>query len=452
MFILLYIVGAGLMPSTANAITAPYRSGSVDNIKWEVRFNHLTSTGPSLVCNLPGKKAGAHCDGSETREAAKASGTEDRLIEIMNLPEIKSVKLAYYSFSNSRIRNALCEAAKNKNLHIRIYIDSSPENIGSVTELESCSSNVSIQPVGMGYGQYIQHMKIFLASELEDPVPLSELSGSLAKSAAKTKAYVVSSSGNMSGYGTSLHFDNWLFFETDYAENIIQQNVCALRSMDGQSTTFDSRKQFAKNYADCRKDIDGAERSDLRFYAVPHGSKHGFQNPEPYREYEYMIRQAKYEVLVAIHRLTTENMYKPWLNAIKRNVPVSVIFDDDTLRRGKQNAQPFHDVGMEDVRSERALRKAGAKITYMESGAEVRPHLFHSKFVVVDPGQKTAALFQGAGNFTSTAMNIFGDGNFEQYYVIRIPELVQAYADGWKDYRSLSTKLSDHPVANYKDL
>jgi hypothetical protein len=447
LFAVLLVFNISALATQADAASAPFRSGTTGNIKWEVRFNHLGPNGPTLVCQHPGEKAGAHCDGSEVKEAAANSGIEDRLIEIMNLPEIRSVSLAYYSFSNSRVKNALCDAAKNKNLHIRVYIDASPENVGSVQDLETCSPNVVIQPVGLGFGKYIQHMKIFLATTFEDPVPLADLSGNQAKSAAHSKAYVVSSSGNMSSYGTSLHFDNWIFYETEFSENIIQQNLCALRSMDGQSSTQDTRDLFSSKFEKCRKNIASKERSDIRFYAVPHG----FKNPQAYQAYEYAINGAKSEVMVAIHRLTTASMYRPWISAIKRKVRVSVIFDDDTLRRGKVGGQPFFDVGMDDVKSERTLRSAGAKITYMETGAEVRPHLFHSKFVVVDPGLKTGALFQGAGNFTSTALNIYGDGNFEQFYVIRVPEIVQAYADGWKAYRSLSTKLEDHPVGNNPD-
>lgn len=441
------VIVSNLFVAGAHAASPAYREGQVDNIKWEVRFNHLSPSGPANVCQVEDRKPGAFCDGSETREAARVSGVEDRLIEIMNLPEIRSVSLAYYSFSNSRIKRALCEAAQKKDLHIRIYIDGSPENVSSVEELKSCSANVVIIPVGLGFGRYIQHMKIFFASEMEDPRPLAQLSASEAKRYANSKAFAVSSSGNMSSYGTSLHFDNWLFFESDFAENVIQQNLCALRSMDDQSTTTDTRDKYANTYAKCRKAIADAERRDVQFYAVPHG----FQNPEPYRGYEDMIRAARTELKVAIHRLTTPQMYRPWISAKNRGVDVSVILDDDTLRVGKEDGGAAHDVGDADVRSDRALRKANVDVTYMESGAEVRAHLFHSKFVVVDPGQKTGAVFQGAGNFTSTAMNINGNGNFEQYYVLRVPEIVQAYADGWEDYRSLSTRLKDHPVGNNPD-
>jgi len=210
---LLSVVTSG---SLGLAASPAYRSGTVDNINWEVRFNHLTPSGPAMVCQVQDRKPGAFCDGSETKEAAKVSGVEDRLIEIMNMPEIRSVSLAYYSFSNSRIKRALCEAAQKKDLHLRIYIDGSPENVSSVEELRSCSKNVVIQPVGLGFGRYIQHMKIFFASEMEDPRPLSQLTSEEAKQYAKSKAFAVSSSGNMSSYGTSLHFDNWLFLESEY--------------------------------------------------------------------------------------------------------------------------------------------------------------------------------------------------------------------------------------------
>lgn len=436
-----------------HAASNPYAEGRVEKLNWELRVNHLSSEyEPGSVCNHEGQKAGAWCDDSDTKTARKLSGVEDRLEELMNLPEIRSVTMAYFSFSSSNMKRAMCDAAKNNKINITLYIDQS--NKETVQSMLDCSSRIKV--VGIGRGPYMAvpdshlfHMKIFIASTLPELAPLSELKTELSekefKSASTATTYVVSSSGNMSGYGTSLHFDNWLFFNGPTSENVIQSNVCTLSSLKGlNADNRDRRKEFAKRYKACRDEIETEESPDLKFYAVPHDEI----NPQPYDAYKSMIDRTESELLVAIHRMTSKAVWSPWVSAKKRGVNVQVIMDDDTLRTGKEYGGAAHDVKVMDVQADRGIRKAGIKTYYMETNAEGRPHLFHSKFFISD-GRR---LFQGAGNFSSAALNIYGLGNYEQFYEIRVPEIVNAYKDAWMEYKTLATPLKDHPVYKHRDL
>jgi phosphatidylserine/phosphatidylglycerophosphate/cardiolipin synthase-like enzyme len=80
----------------------------------------------------------------------------------------------------------------------------------------------------------------------------------------------------------------------------------------------------------------------------------------------------------------------------------------------------------------------------METNADSTTHLFHNKFIVIDD----KVVFNGAGNFTSASLNTFGLGNMEQFYIIKIPELVQAYSKGWDTLHFRSTKATNHPVGS----
>lgn len=445
-----------LFISTAQAqVSAPYASGQSGDLKWEVRFNHLSSTaGPGSVCDhtQKGKKKGVWCESTDSRNARKLSGIEDRLIEIMNLPEIKSVTLAYLSFSNTAMQNALCDAAVQKNLKVTIYVDSDTYDNGPIDTLRNCASEINIRSVGVGPfgtpGAHLHHIKTFLASTLENIEPLAELSNPT-QAVRIGKTYIVSSSANMSSFGTGLHFDNWLFFETPYESNLAQSNVCMFQALSKTTPNQDSRRQFAIDYKSCRSQIRTKERSDLKFYVVPHAN----MNPKPYDAFLSMVKGAKKEVLVAIHRLTTAAMWRPLVEAKNRKtstgsrVFVGVVFDDDTLRTGKVNGGASHDVGNDDIKSDRALRDAGVSTYYIETNADTTTHLHHNKFVVVD----NSILFQGAGNFTGSSLNIYGLGNYEQFYVTQIPELVDAYRRAWQDLKSLGTRYQDHEVAGNQD-
>ncbi len=437
---------------SAFALTQPYASGTAGELKWEVRFNHLSNTaGAGSVCDhtAQGKPRGAWCEPSDANNARAQVGIEDRLIQIMNEPDIKSVTLSYFSFSSTTIQNALCQAAQTKNLKVTIYIDQS--SAGSLAGLAACHTNIKVVGQGVGPfgapGSHLQHMKIFMASSLAEPTPLSDLT-SLApaqrQAAENGRTFLVSSSANMSSYGTSLHFDNWLIFEGKFKENVMQSNACVFSALKLGQANVDSRKQFARKYKACRNKIALPELADLKFYAVPHDGI----NPEPLKAFERVVKSAQNEVLVAIHRLTTNALVTPLVLAKYNGVSVSVLFDDDTLRTGKVNGGPVHDVGKDDIKSDRRLRAENIRTLYMETNASTTKHLHHNKFVVADG----KALFQGAGNFTGTSLNTYALGNYEQFYEIRVPGIVKAYRDAWLELKSMATPFANHPVANNPDL
>src|SRR5690606_25542900 len=144
-------------------------------------------------------------------------------------PKIKSITLAYFSFSNSTVRKALCQASVERGLKVTLYIHM--QNIASVSDWTNCPSGLGKviergRPFGTT-GGYLQHAKMFYASEVEDPLPLSMVSDEELRGGIKdTTFYFTSTSGNLSSNGTSLHFDNWIVFESKYENRLAQENLC----------------------------------------------------------------------------------------------------------------------------------------------------------------------------------------------------------------------------------
>lgn len=415
----------------ASTISPPFASGEVTDLKWAIRFNFPD-------CNHPGQKPGAWCESTDATVSAKKSGIEDHLELWVNDPKVKSIKMAYFSFSNKNTVRMLCKAATDRGLKAVLYIHGQ-SIVDNVNTLKNCSpQNIQVIERGTIFGTqdgYLQHAKIFLASELENMKPQSDLTGQEATDAQASTVRVASSSANMSSYGTSLHFENWMFFDAAANTQLAQQNLCFFKGIEEMQNN--DRNSYAAIYKDCREKIQAPVNNDIVFYPNPHGGI----NPEPYKDMIDLVKNAQQSIKIGIHRFTSTGLFEA-LAEKAATIPVSIIMDDDTLRTGVKNGGAALDVGANDVQAYRAVRNGGAKVTFMETNADTNKHLFHNKFMVVDE----KILFAGAGNFTTTSLNAFGNGNFEQFYIIRIPAMVKAYSDAWERLHLLTTPADQHAV------
>ena len=425
------------------------------DLRWEVRFNMPD-------CNHPGKKKGAWCKQSDSKKAAKKSGVEDRLKSWINDPNVKSLHLAYFSFSNSAVKKALCEGLKKRpDLFMTIYMNYDTVDYARSYFKKCSKTNVKVYSRGVGPfgtpGAHLQHSKIFLASEMKELKPLAYYTPGekqMYTKALESRIRFTSSSANMSSFGTNIYFENWLFLDAPADDYIAQQNVCAFQAysvgqgLDEAGESVDDRNSFSREYYRCvkatEKKMKIKPRKDISFYLVPSNKM-----PKPYTAMGKVVRGAKKEVLMAIHRLGTSYVSKKLLKSVSGLVDVKIIFDDDTLRVGKKQGGPAFDVGPNDVLNYRALRNC-SDVYFMETNAcanaKCKAQLFHNKFIVTD-----RSLFQGAGNFTATALNIYGVGNYEQFYKIDIPEIVQVYRRAWYELKRRATRQDLHESFDNQD-
>lgn len=428
------------LQSETPPVPEPFAKGDANGLKWEARFNFPP-------CDHPGKKKGVWCMASDQKAAAEQSGVEAELTAWANDPKIKSVTLAYFSFSDQPVIKMLCEAANNRGLKVTVYLHKQNISTPGAQKLATCSpEHISVIARGTEFGTgYLQHAKIFLASEFLDPLPLHLMPEEERAAAAETTTRFTSSSANMSSYGTSLHLDNWLFFASKTNEYLAQENLCffyAVKNMilgDGNT----ERKDFAQKNNECIKGIQIPMREDIVFYPVPHANI----TRAIYPAIKAAMDAAQSQIKVVIHRLTTAKIYAPLVQAKGRGVDVKVINDDDTLRSGKCNGGPQLDQSGQDVQANRLLTAAGVPVTYLETNGEIS-QLAHNKFMVIDE----KILLQGAGNFTATSLNSGGMGNMEHFYLITTPEIVQAYSKAWDYLRSVSTAQAEHEVGANEDV
>jgi len=355
----------------------------------------------------------------------------------------------------------LCEGAKSRpDLKLNIYINY--DSYDSLVEYFSkCQNhkNIKIYSRGKGpfssAGAYLQHTKIFLALETSDLKSIfdeQEQSG-------ERRIKFTSSSANMSAYGTNLHFENWLFFDAKENDYVAQQNICVFKAYGNEEDSLASKYKgvFKQRYADCVQALNNSKkvipREDIKFYLVPLIKSAQYNFERPYDAMKRAVFSAKENVYVAIHRLMTGKITKDiFIPVAQSSVNFEIIYDDDTLRFGKEDGGDYFDVDRNDVMNYRMLRRKADQIYFMETNAQAsgdsgKPHLFHNKFIVVDDKY----LFQGAGNFTSSSLNIVDDGNIENFYLIEIPEIVKVYSQAFQLLKQRATRQEDHEVYNHED-
>lgn len=424
----------------------PFAEGTAKkDLRWELRVNLPR-------CQHEGQARNAWCKKSDAMAATEKSGVEARLQEW--ILDAKSIQLAFFSFSDAQIAETLCEAASsgtrvtlfidvgNIDGEEVVYLDSCPDHEGAADKTKIVAKGK--RPLGSS-GGHLQHVKILLASEDVHPVPLARLEDpDEAELASSTRTRFTTSSANLSSFGTSLHFENWLFFDAPTTDYLAQLNLCLFDALG--ATKRSARRKFASKYAACRDATPIPPRKDIEFFVTPHDGQH----PRAYNALAEVIDDASSELFVAAHRLTTSLIYNPIGQKSLDGVDVSVILDDDTLRTGVENGGPTLPVSSYDVKAERALTDDGADVVYMETRATEHGfvHLHHNKFMVADNNR----LFQGSGNFTAIAFNLYGLGHYEQFYLIRNKEIIQAYRKVWRKLYRRATAREDHPVGDHVDL
>lgn len=379
---------------------------------------------------LKGKPKNVFC----TRFDSKTSGSrpnapQNRLIEWIQDPSTKEIFFTYLSFSNSAVTKALCEAVEKRGVKIKFVIDSS-SNTAKADELKACkplSGNAADAPEyflrghtpGIGYA----HNKIFIVN------PKSEKLG------------IVYSSGNMSS-GIVLHHENWHFVKVSAKTYFGKSHLCA---MDAELNAYQSADVYMKSISDCRKNSGYKEEGDIKVFFVPGDGDNPYNGPKKQtelagRSLEAGVSAAK-DISIAAHRFSywrLKNVLNKRLSQSQKP-SVRIMVDDDTWWAGKGN-QTGDNTADEQANIE-ALELKGAQPRYMETNHS--EHLLHhNKYVIMNmPNPADSAVFTGAGNLTGSAFR----ENWENFYYIRIPEVVQAFNKQYDMLYGMATKKEDLP-------
>ena len=277
------------------------------------------------------------------------------------------------------------------------------------------------------------------------------------------------------------HQENWNFVTTRSDHWFAQDHFCLRDEITRPQV--DDLNLFYRAMANCRERLGIEPRrqqdDNVQLYFVPISSNRGFHDKRSLRrDLEEEIARSKH-IKIAAHHLTDR-----WLLdtlADKLQLPgftLDIIVDDDMFWTSfTPRHSPFIDEGnrryfkpsdysrncqwgktraeSEDCFSffnrgewfaiNEKLISNGANIRYFEANHR-NFLLFHHKFIIFDyqqPGyDKLGSVFTGAGNLSKSGF----DRNFENYYLLRLPEVYQAFTKGYANLFNLAVEEGDLPI------
>ena len=355
---------------------------------------------------------------------AAASGTRDsspqkKLVDWINDPETKEIFFAYLSFSNKVVAGELCKAVAERNVKITMVLDRGTD-LSTANQVLAChpgNADPSLEPrlelrghdATIGYA----HNKVFMIN------PRSE------------RPRIVFSSGNLTS-GVVLHHENWHFLRVPARTHFAKAHLCL---MEGMLDHYRTKQEYGGFIKACRDGAGIGEESDLKTFFVPgDGGRAG-------QEIRNGIRTASF-IGINAHRFSYKVVRTELAARLAGASPpaVELTVDDDLWWAGHGVAD------LPNTRDEwgmlEPLTAAGVQVRYLETNHGTG-YLHHNKFIVFETPQGES-VFTGAGNFTGTA---FTD-NFENFYFITVPHVVEAVKAQQKHLFALGTAEGDLPAAN----
>ena len=363
------------------------------------------------------KPKNVYCKASdENTSVSRNVAPQYRLVEWISDVNTKELNLAYLSFSSKNITTALCSAIK-RGVKVTMVLDSG-ENPATPTlnkdaeGLKKCGAKnlVSVTYRGSTRGLGYAHNKIMLVN------PGAEVSK------------VVFSSGNMTG-GTSINHENWNFVTTSGSSYFAQVHKCAI---DAMITGGESKASFGRDLNNCRSKISALPESDIQVFFSPIDGEKALTKVT---EAAYRSRQIE----AMSHRFSGRlaELFKGLLNMKK---PIKFILDDDIYWSAKRHEDIGRNTRLEAYKIYKELINAGMETKFLQTNQSIF-QLQHNKFMIFtfDYG---GAVFNGAGNFTSAAFT----KNFENFYFITIPSVVETYNRQYDAYFDMmATSSGDMP-------
>lgn len=375
---------------------------------------------------LLGKPKNAYCKRSDfDQNALREDTAHQELLGLIGDKNVKSLFLAFLSFSNDEVALEICDAVK-RNVAVTFIIDSNSEDrpgarrdLDMVSECRPETLSQGEAPNlpktlfrgnagGIGYA----HNKIIIA-EYEDP----------------EKVRLVYGSANMSS-GTMLHHENWHFVTTNRKTFLAQSHFCVKEAMIESGS---SRKDYKKTFTTCRKKIEAPEEEDIRMLVVPSDGKAAMKNIVD-------NMAASVSADVAVHRFTHPDLINAMARASEDSKKVRMVADDDIYWTGVRGTRTGSNLWYEFTNTMK-VAKAGVDVRYVQSNQN---HwlLHHNKYIIFNYADGSGAVHAGAGNFTKAAFT----KNMENYYFITIPSVVNEFRKQYQyKFENLATSYDKMP-------
>jgi len=342
---------------------------------------------------------------------ARPESPQFRLEEwIGELDDGDELFLAYLSFSNPVVTDALCEAAE-RGVEIDFVLD---KMSSSAETLDECGGRVHIRGHQGSVG--FQHNKILMVNPAAPGPNDSEDDEDFIR--------MVFSSGNMSS-GAVLHHENWHFVEATRASFFVEYHRCLIEALLEPEHT-DGKGNFRSFMNECRDEISFEEEEDLKVFFIPNldDSKAALANLEA-------RLSGAGSVDIAAHRFSLSEMLNTLEGRLEseEDFQVRLVADDDlywtnpAVGSGAEVGPNLFFEGLNVERLEDAGEGERFEARYLETPSN-RFLLHHNKFIIFrDEESQPDSVLYGAANLTGTGFKT----NLENIYWTDIPLVVDAF-------------------------
>lgn len=346
----------------------------------------------------------------EAASVARKNSPQYRIVEWVTAKETKEIYAAYLSFSSKNIVTAMCSALKN-GVKINMVLDGGegPEVAPNkdAEGLKKCG-DIKVTYRGSTTGLGYAHNKILIVNPHD-----------------KNTVKVLFSSGNMTG-GTSINHENWNFVTTSPESYFAQAHVCVIEAM---VESGDTKKNFGAHLNSCRSKISAKPESDIQVYFSPIDGKEALAQVTEASEKAKLIEAMSHRFSGAIATLYSD--------LLKSGKNIKFILDDDIYWAEKLKKDVGRNTKIEAFKIYNELINKGMNTRFLQTNQNVF-QLQHNKFMIFTFSNGSGAVFNGAGNMTTAAFT----KNFENFYYITIPEVVEAYN---KQYDLYFDKMATAP-------
>lgn len=366
---------------------------------------------------LEAKPKDVYCkQADESASVKRTLAPQYRIVQWISDDSTKELYMAYLSFSSKNVVSALCSAVK-KGVKLSLVLDGGEDPARPVLNadaegLKKCNKDsVTITYRGSTSGLGYAHNKIMIVNPGSDTTR------------------ILFSSGNMTS-GTSINHENWNFVTTSGKTYFAGTHKCVVEAM---ITAGDTKANFAKSLNSCRSKIKAQPESDITVYFSPvDGAKAMNQVTEA-------ANRAK-SIEAMSHRFSGQ-MAALFKNLLMEKKPIKFILDDDIYWAFTRREDIGRNTSIEAAKLKRELISNGMQTKYLQTNQSIY-QLQHNKFIIYTFGGNEGAVFNGAGNFTTAAFT----KNFENFYYITIPSVVDSYNKQYDlYYNQMATSAEDMP-------
>jgi hypothetical protein len=379
--------------------------------------------------DIAAKPKHVYCDPEFDADASRLreDSPQHRILQwVDGLGSGDEIFLAYLSFSDSVVADALCEA-EGRGAEVTMVLDSLTAR---AEDLQACGGEVLIRGHVGSVG--FAHNKMILVNPAgagpsdpdDDFIKLSF------------------GSGNMSS-GTHLHHENWHFLEVARDSFFVQSHQCLMDALVAEEHTA-GKAAFSDFMAECRADIDAEPEDDITAYFIPAladrkaligGSLPSNADPAWFSQPDLLtLIDDAAAIDIGAHRFSATKMIEALLARLSdtsRPFHLRLVADDDLYWMTPLAPSKVRVVGLnsfDEADRIEQLRAADAgngrfEEAYLETNHK-RHLLHHNKFLVfAGMDGRADTVLMGSPNLTGTGF----DENLENVYITDIPQVVEAF-------------------------